>query len=286
MSWISYSLLMFFSSVALYLVVRKSSLLKIPQKATNLAMFGIPLLAFLVMGIFEEGSFAISLGQLLSVALIALLFAYGGNKASLKAIGIAPNPGYSLVLSKSYVLFTTIVAVIFLNGDISARSIIAILLIVAASALIMVNPKTAKHVKDNKWVLLSFVSFFSWGMLSLTSKYLFNDGLATTSFLIFLYLFVTLTIIIYDKVKLSEFKKIGTEMSLLLLATGVFSTLFNLGQFQAIRLAPNVGYVNAINAASISLVTVLAVIFFKDELTPRKAIGVFGVTAGLILLLI
>ena len=286
MSWIGYSLLMFLSSVALYLVVRKSSLVKVPQKTINLAMFGIPLLAFLVIGIFEEGSYSVSMGQLISIALIALLFAYGGNKASLKAIGIAPNPGYSLVLSKSYVLFTTIVAVLFMNGDISVRSVIAILLIVVASALIMVNPKTAEHVKDNKWVVLSFVSFFSWGMLSLTSKYLFNHGLATTSFLIFLYLFVTLTIIVYDKVKLSEFKKIGKQMTLLLLATGVFSTLFNLGQFQAIRLAPNVGYVNAITAASISLVTILAVIFFKDELTLRKAIGVFGVTVGLVLLLI
>ncbi len=221
------------------------------------------------------------------VLIARLSFAFSTNVgAFVKTHFISLLSKNSLVLSKSYVLFTTIVAVLFMNGDISVRSVIAILLIVVASAFIMVYPKTAEHVKDNKWVLLSFVSFFSWGMLSLTSKYLFNHGLATTSFLIFLYLFVTLTIIVYDKVKLSEFKKIGKQMTLLLLATGVFSTLFNLGQFQAIRLAPNVGYVNAINAASISLVTILAVIFFKDELTLRKAIGVFGVTVGLVLLLI
>jgi uncharacterized membrane protein len=62
--------------------------------------------------------------------------------------------------------------------------------------------------------------------------------------------------------------------------------LFNLGQFQAIRLAPNVGYVNAANAGSISLITVLAVLLFGDHLSVRKAVGVAGVTAGLILLLI
>lgn len=62
--------------------------------------------------------------------------------------------------------------------------------------------------------------------------------------------------------------------------------LFNLGQFEAIKLAPNVGYVNAINAGSIAAVTIFAVLLFKDELTPKKAVGILGVTAGLILLLV
>ncbi len=73
---------------------------------------------------------------------------------------------------------------------------------------------------------------------------------------------------------------------LLFVGAGIFSTLFNLGQFEAIKLAPNVGYVNAINAGSISLVTVLAVLLFKDELSKQKAFGILGVTAGLLLLLV
>jgi uncharacterized membrane protein len=87
-------------------------------------------------------------------------------------------------------------------------------------------------------------------------------------------------------VKVSKIKKSQAYAKILLLGTGIFSTLFNLGQFEAIKLAPNVGYVNAINAASISMVTVFAVILFKDELTLRKAVGVLGVTTGLILLLV
>jgi uncharacterized membrane protein len=50
------------------------------------------------------------------------------------------------------------------------------------------------------------------------------------------------------------------------------------------NLAPNVGYVNATNAASISLLTLMSSIFFKDELTLKKMIGIVGVTAGLLLL--
>ncbi|MCB9822400.1 hypothetical protein H6801_03495 [Candidatus Nomurabacteria bacterium] len=123
-------------------------------------------------------------------------------------------------------------------------------------------------------------------MLSLSSKYLFNNGVETIAFLIYLYALVTFCIVFIDKVRINKIVEVSNTAKILLLGTGIFSTLFNLGQFQAIKLAPNVGYVNAINAASISMVTVFAVILFKDELTPKKAVGVLGVTAGLILLLI
>ncbi len=278
--------MMFFSSVALYLCVRKSSLVKVPTALTNLAMFAIPLAAYTIIGVSSNTKFSISAWHLVILVITAVAFAYGGNTMSLKAIDIAPNPGYSLVLSKSYVLFTTIVAVVFLDQGLSLRKAIAILLIVAFSALIMVNRKSTKHVKNNKWIWLSFGSFFAWGMLSLFSKYLFSHGVATYAFLIYLYTLVTMCIVATNKMSHKTFHGISSSYWLLLLGTGIFSTLFNLGQFEAIRMAPNVGYVNAINAGSISLVTVLAVILFKDELSPQKALGIFGVTAGLLLLLV
>jgi uncharacterized membrane protein len=286
MSWIAYSLMMFFSSVALYLTVRKSSLIKTPTYLTNLAMFAIPLVAYVTIGIVNSTNLGITLWQGLILLVAAIVFAYGGNKASLHAIAVAPNPGYSLVLSKSYVLFTTLVAVTLLGADITLQKVLAILIIVAFSALIMINPKGAKKVKSEKWILLSFGAFFAWGMLSLSSKYLFNNGLNTIAFLIYLYALVTFCIVFIDKVRISKIKEVSNTAKILLLGIGVFSTLFNLGQFEAIKLAPNVGYVNAINAASISMVTVFAVILFKDELTLKKAVGVIGVTVGLALLLI
>ncbi len=286
MSWVAYSLMMFFSSVALYLTVRKSSLVKTPAYLTNLAMFAIPLVAYALLGVINSSSLAITWWQALILVVTAVVFAYGANKASLHAIDIAPNPGYSLVLSKSYVLFTTIVAITLLGADLTVQKAIAILLIVAFSALIMVTKKGTKKVKSEKWILLSFGAFFGWGMLSLSSKYLFNHGVDTVAFLIYLYALVTLCIIAIDKVKVSKIKEVSTQAKWLLLGTGIFSTCFNLGQFEAIRLAPNVGYVNAINAGSIAMVTVFAVLLFKDELTTKKAIGILGVTVGLVLLLV
>jgi len=277
---------MFFSSVAMYLTVRKSSLIKTPTYLTNLAMFAIPLVAYLAIGLGGKHAFSISLWQAIVVLVVAVFFSYGGNTVSLKAIDIAPNPGYSLVLSKSYVLFTTLFAVAFLHGELTLRKAVAILIIVGFSALIMVNRKAAKRTSHNKWIVLSFAAFFAWGFLSLSSKYLFSHGVDTISFLIYIYAVVSLCIVLANKVWLRSFGKITPQKWALLAATGVFSTLFNLGNFEAIRLAPNVGYVNAINAASISLVTILAVVLFKDELTRQKAVGIIGVTAGLCLLLL
>lgn len=285
MDWIGYSMMMFLSSVALYLTVRKSSLIQTPSYLTNLAMFAIPLLAYIVLSLVYSSSMAVTWWQGAVLVVTAVVFAYGGNKASLKAIDAAPNPGYSLVLSKSYVLFTTIVAILLLGAEFTGQRAIAIVLIVAFSALIMISTGSNKKSNDS-WILLSLGAFFAWGMLSLSSKYLFNHGLDTISFLIYLYAIVTVCIVSIDRVRISKLKDTSRDAKVLLVATGIFSTLFNLGQFEAIRLAPNLGYVNAINAASIAAVTIFAVILFKDELTPQKALGVAGVCVGLVLLLL
>jgi uncharacterized membrane protein len=52
----------------------------------------------------------------------------------------------------------------------------------------------------------------------------------------------------------------------------------------AFQTAPNVGYVNIINAASISAITILAALIFKDKLSLRKVIGVIGITGAIVLL--
>ena len=286
MNWIDYSLIMFFSSVVLYLCIRKSSIEKVPLPLTNLAMFAIPLVAFALIGATTNTKFSVSAWQVVVLVVAGIVFSFGGNTVSLKAIDIAPNPGYSLVLSKSYVLFTTVVAVLLLNAELTFKKAVAILIVVGFSFLIIAKPEKVKNVQNHKWVTLSFGAFFAWGMLSLTSKYLFSHGVSTIAFILYLSIVVTVCIVVANKISYKSFKSLKPAHWLLLLSCGLFSVLFYLGQFEATRLAPNLGYVNAINAGSISLVTILAVLFFKDELTLQKAAGIAGVTAGLLLLLI
>src|SRR3712207_2996652 len=83
-------------------------------------------------------------------------------------------------------------------------------------------------------------------------------------------------------------RKLGFEVVRMRLGSfvliGVTAAAFNFFNFYAIKVAPNVGYVNAANAASIGAVTVIAAAIFKDELTKQKSIGVIGVLAGLLLI--
>lgn len=276
---------MFLSSVALYLTVRKSSLLKIPYQYNNLAGFSIPLILFVIMGVITKQSFLIPLTQLLFIVIVAVFFSYLGNVFSLISIEHAPNPGYSLVISKSYVVFTAIVSVFLFNAELTFQKMIAIAIIVSFSALIMLSQKTKITNTKSKWLPLAIGSFFCWGLLSLSSKYLFNQGLNIFVFLSYTYLIVSICILIEMIVKKISFNGIKNNVFIFLFI-GIFSTGFNLFQFLAIQSSPNIGYVNAINASSISVVTIFAILLFKDEFSKKKMLGVIGVTLGLLLLMI
>lgn len=129
-------------------------------------------------------------------------------------------------------------------------------------------------------------AFFCWSFLALSSKYLLIVGVPILTRLILSMVVTTMLIvgeIIYSKV---ERKKISKEQLITLLLIGIFGASFNYFMQVAFNLAPNVGYVNATNAASISLLTLMSTIFFKDELTVNKMIGILGVTVGLLLLFI
>ncbi len=285
MNWIIASLIMFFSSACLYLAVRKSSLQKFPTQFNNLAMFSVPLLIYLMIGISRGLNYSISLPNFIIIVIASFLFSYLGNVASLKSIEISPNAGYSLVISKSYVVLTTIISLLFLGGELTLRKGVAICLIVLFSALVIIDPKKTKKVASNLWLYYTMFAFFAWGFLSLTIKYLSLHGVNTLVMLTYLYIFVTLFIVL-EALNLKVNKNIFVSGWKYFLSIGVFSALFNYFNFYAVSIAPNVGYINAINASSISLVTILSVLLFKDELSVRKLIGIFGVTGGLLLLLI
>lgn len=274
-----------FGSVSLYLVVRKSSILKFPTQFSNLAMFFVPLIIYLILGFTNQISYAITFPSLIIILVSALFFSYLGNITSLISIDLAPNPGYSLVISKSYVVFTTLISFIFLGGEINTKKIVAILMIIVFSALIGLDPKKTKLVKGNNWLIYTMYSFFAWGMLSLAIKYLSLQGMPTLVIITYMYIFVSLFIFVeklYKKVKFSLDKK----SLIYFLVIGIFSSIFSYFNFYAISVTPNIGYVNAINASSISIVTIMSALLFGDDFTYRKFAGVLGVTAGLILLIL
>ncbi len=285
MNWIITSLLMVVGSVALYLTVRKASILKLPSQFNNLAIFILPLIIYALIGYSRGLSYSISLTNLLIIFVASLFFSYISSVTSLKSIELAPNPGYSLVISKSYVVFTTIFSYLFLGGDFTPRKLLAILLIVAFSAVIAIDPSMTKDVTSNHWLAYTMYSFFGWGLLSLSIKYLATQGMVTLVTLTYMYVFVSLFIIIETLLKKVKIVLNKQNMNYFVLL-GIFSAVFNYYNFYSVSIAPNVGYVNAINASSISLVTIFSILLFKDEFSWRKLFGVFGVTAGLLMLIL
>jgi len=287
MNWLLASTGMFVCSVILYLLVRKSSLLKIPLQLNNLAMFGIPFLTYMLFAYITHTILQIDWYQLSVLVVMSVGFSYLGNIFSLKSIERAPNPGYSLIISKSYVVFTTIAAVLFFRASLDFRSITAIALIIIGSACITLNQKM-KMIKttDSLWLLYAFGAFFCWGLLSLASKYAESIGIDVLPRLIYLHMIVTTLILAEMKWKQTKLISLTKGQIILLFMIGILSAGFNFFMQQGITTAPNIGFINAINASSIAAVSVFSAIIFHDELTKQKLLGVIMVTLGLIILVI
>ena len=277
---------MFLSSVALYLFVRKSNSLKTPQQLNNLAMFLIPLIVYLLLTINTPTRFTLKPFEYLIILIQGIFFSYLGNVFSLKGIGYSPNPGYSLIISKSYVVFTAIASVFIFSSPLTFKSVIAILCIIAFSALIIIDKNKNKSDSNKLWLPYTIGAFFCWGLLALSSKYLLNLGVPILTRLIYSMIVVTILILGEIKVKKVNIFNISKYQLLTLLMIGIFGSSFNYFMQVGFNLAPNVGYVNAANAASISLLTLMSAFVFKDELSLKKMIGIVGVTAGLIFLFI
>lgn len=284
MNWIVASLLMFVSSVALYLCVRKSNTLKTPQQLNNFAMFLIPVLVYITLTVKTPTNFTLTPFEYLLIIVQGIFFSYFGNVFSLKGIEYSPNPGYSLIISKSYVVFTALASIVIFSAPLTMQSAIAIAVIILFSALITIDTHKNRTISNKLWLPYTMGAFFCWGLLALSSKYLLNVGVPILTRLILSMAVTTVLIfgeILYKKV---EWKKLSKDQIIILVLIGIFGSSFNYFMQVGFNLAPNVGFVNATNAASISLLTLLSAFFFKDELTVKKMIGIFGVTAGLLLL--
>lgn len=278
---------MFVSSVILYLLIRKASLMKMPTPYVNLASFFIPFFVYVIFAFLNHVSVRTTFPHLLLIAALAFFCSYLGNIASLRSIENAPNPGYSLIISKSYVVLTTAFAVLFFNAPLSLKSSFAIALIVGFSVLIMIGRNTGKGRKSGlAWLLMALGAFFAWGFLSIGTKYAFSLGITVYERLMYLTLFVSAFIGLEIGIRPEKNKLPAFNGWMVLLGIGICSAAFNYFMMVALDTAPNIGYVNAVNASSISAVTIFSALLFGDEFSVRKMVGIAGVTLGLILLLV
>jgi drug/metabolite transporter (DMT)-like permease len=287
-NWIIYSALMFGFSVIMYLLTRKLQTQNIDNKLVTYAMGALPMPILLLYLLTTNTSFAISLPLLGLVGICAILFSYLGFRFSLQATKDAPNPGYSLIIQKSYAPYTALMGIFLFNQKISITGGIAILIIIASTSLILINRNSDKQQSDKKWIAESFIAFFLFGTLSLTSKFVLGNGVTPLLLTFYNFLFNTFAFSIdYRKaLRISNLRLLTGDSIITLIIIAVATAIFNIMMFSAIKLAPNIGYVNIINSSSITVITILSAILYKDKLSIKKVLGILGVTFGLILLFI
>lgn len=273
---------MLLASVVMYLFIRKGQKQGISLRMNVLAMFVIPLFIYTGILMVTKTSLAISLTNLGIILLASIFFSYVGNMLSQKSMMDSPNPGYSLSITKSYVGFTSLFSFTFLHSPLPLKSIIAIVLIVIFSAVISIEKKS-HHTAGQWWLLSAIGAFFCFAFLALVSSFILKQGVGVFVYLFYLFLFVTLCILgeMFLRRKGEPIKK-STFVTLGII--GIMSMFFNLFTQLGYKVAPNPGFINAVNTASIMFVTLLTSFFFKDELSLRKIIGIIGITIGLLLL--
>jgi len=247
-------------------------------------MFLIPVAVYLVLSVNTNTRFTLKPFEYFLILVQAIFFSYLGSVFSLKGIEYSPNPGYSLIISKSYVVLTAVASIYIFGAPLTMKSVIAIILIVIFSGLIMIDKSKNKSKSNTLWLSYTIGAFFCWGLLALSSKYLLNVGVPILTRL--MYTMIIVTVIILGEIKIKKIKVFTiTKIQLIVLVLiGAFSTSFNYYMQVGFNVAPNVGYVNAVNAASISLLTLLSAFLFKDDLSVKKLIGIAGVTVGLFVL--
>lgn len=288
MNWILAAFLMFSSSVLMYLLVRYATRLNISASMQNVSMFIIPTLFYIGIAGIQNINLSLTLYEWIVIIVTAVGFSYFGSRFSMDSIVEAPNPGYSLIISKSYVVMTSIASIFLFRQELTVRSAIAIVCIVVFSSFIMIDPHVHQQKSKIKqsWLLLAIGAFFCWGMLALASKYLLNMGVSVISRLVWVSGIASLLFAWDAKKQLIRISNFSLRQFVVFGIIGLLSAAFNYFMQVGIQFAPNVGYINAVNASSISAVTVGAVLLFHDNFSKRKFLGVVGVTVGLILLVI
>lgn len=279
--------IMFVFSVAQYLLIRKASLNGMPVPVQNFANFIIPLFVYLPFAIISHTSFFLTPYQLFILIASAILFSYLGSMMSFLSLSCAPNPGYSLIISKSYVVFTTLASVVLFHQTLTFRALLAIAMIIGCSALIVIDPKKThkSHVKAI-WLPLSIGAFFAWGLLALSSRYQLELGVPI--YIRLMYSMAIVSALIFGEMRKAKVSVLALSRAnkWLFVGIGVTCAGFNYLMQVGYAIAPNVGYVNAVNAASIAFVSIGASLLFHDEWNIRKFIGVIGVIIGLIVLVL
>ncbi len=283
MNWAVATILMMFVSVCMYSLVRATKKYSVPPIINTFAMISLPVPLYALAVIAGHIHYSPSLQEIIVMVLQGLVLIYFGNLYALRGIESAPNPGYSVLISKMYVVFTAPASLLLFNSTLSQQSIVGIALIIGFSYLVMVEKKSVRKTSSSTWVSSTLIAFFCFGGIALSSKYLLQSGVPILIRLLFPGILAS---ILYLPEANKGFRKIKWANQAILLLIGICfcSIAFNYLMQYAFAHSPNVGLVNAANAGSTALLAITSALIFHDHLSKRKLLGIAGVLCGVGLL--
>ena len=291
MEWYLYSIIAMLSFSAMVLIIKKVRDCSFSSMQVNVFLFGFVFVELsLLVNIDSNRIMVISNSfwlflVLLVLAAVAAIFA---NLADLKAVGIAPNPGYSQAVKNSNILPITVLSIFIFDLNFDLMKLIgAIFIILGIGALVLIKGNL-KRPESTSWYLYSLVAviFFTVMILILKKATLLGFSSIQINFFLFGFCLIGFLILGYKEAKsVCSDKQFFLFLGLIFLAS-FFSLIGNLSDVEAIKLAPNPGYAQAIKNANILVITFLSTRFFSSDFTFTKVAGAIVVLIGIVFLVI
>jgi len=285
MDRIAASILTIVWSVFLYLCIRLANKHEMSVSMQNFLMFWPASILFLIWWLMIWDVFWLGREMLFIMVVWFSLFSGYANHLSLLSMKHAVNPWYSLMISKSYVILSSLLAVFLFWSPLTATDIWAIVMIVFFACFLFLEPGSSLDLKDKKWFFYALGAFVWWAFLALLNRRILLQWMGTVSLLFRLFFLVSLSVG-FQFFHSDDFSDFSAFFSWEALWIVCWMIVFNYGLIHGYAVSPNPGYLNAANAASIAFLTLASSLIFKDELTMRKMIGIVGVVVWISLLFV
>lgn len=282
-SRISIAVISIIASVGLYLSLRVLKKHNISTRTQNRIMFIPTTFIFLIIVLYKWWILWIWRNYLLLLIPICILFSRLPNLASLESMKKAPNIGYSLIISKSYVVITSVLAILFFNAEFTYTDLLAIVLVIWFSSLILIEPQKKSSNMKNSWIYYSLYACIWWAGLALSSKRFSLQWIHPDVLNFWIFAIVSI-IIICEGIVAWESMIPSSRATLPAIGVVVAMVIFNQSLQIWYQIAPNPWYLSAANASSIAFLTLISARMFNDSLSLRKIIGIFWVISWILIL--
>ena len=189
-------------------------------------------------------------------------------------------------IDKSSTILTMILAMIFLNEEITLLKVVSIILIGIGTYMMIEKKKDDKVANDNKWLFFAVGSAVFASLTSILGKVGIegvesNLGTAIRTIVVL----IMAWIVVFVTRKQTEIKNIDKKSWKFLIFSGLTTGLSWLCYYKALQ-DGQASIVVPIDKLSILITIAFSYFYLKEKLNKKSIIGLIGIVAGTLLLLI